>query len=90
MGLASAMLVAAISASSQAPFASGAIKRIKPTAQQVGLCRAERESDLQGAFKMPPQGKATRRRLRPLFRACAANVDAPVFARVVDPVRKSI
>ena len=54
----SAMLAAAVSAASGVPIAAGALKRVKFTAQQVGLSRAERATNVQGAFRVPPEGKA--------------------------------
>jgi ComF family protein len=54
----SAMLAAAISAESEVPIAAGALKRVKPTVQQVGLSRSERAQNVQGAFRVPPEGKA--------------------------------
>jgi ComF family protein len=54
----SAMLAAAISADSGVPIAATALKRVKPTAQQVGLSRSERAANVQGAFKVPEEGKA--------------------------------
>jgi ComF family protein len=61
----SAMLAAAIAKESSVPIAAGALKRIKPTVQQVGLSRTERAQNVQGAFRVPPDGKAavTGRRL---------------------------
>ena len=53
----SAMLAAAIADESGVPIAAGALKRVKPTPQQVGLTRAERATNVQGAFKVPPEGK---------------------------------
>lgn len=53
----SAMLAAAISAESGVPVAAGVLKRVKPTAQQVGLSRTERAANLQGAFRVPPEAK---------------------------------
>ena len=53
----SAMLAAAISAESGVPIAAGVLKRVKPTAQQVGLSRAERAANVQGAFRVPPEAK---------------------------------
>ena len=35
-----------------------AIKRVRATAQQVGLSRAERATNVQGAFKVDPSAKA--------------------------------
>src|SRR6204780_2036333 len=54
----SAVLAAAISAESGVPIASGALKRVKATAQQVGLTRSERAANIQGAFRVPEDGKA--------------------------------
>ncbi len=61
----SAMLAAAISAESKLPVAIGALKRVKATAQQVGLTRSERAANMQGAFRVPEEGKGavTGRRL---------------------------
>jgi predicted amidophosphoribosyltransferase len=54
----SAMLAAAVSAQSGVPIVGGALKRVKPTAQQVGLSRSERAQNVQGAFRVPEEGKA--------------------------------
>jgi ComF family protein len=54
----SALLAAAVSKRSGVPLASGALKRVKPTPQQVGLSRSERAANVQGAFRVPPEGKA--------------------------------
>ena len=35
------------------PVADGALKRVKATAQQVGLSQAERALNVQGAFRVP-------------------------------------
>jgi ComF family protein len=61
----SAMLAAAISGESGVPVAASALKRVKPTVQQVGLSRTERAANVQGAFRVPEDGKAavTGRRL---------------------------
>jgi predicted amidophosphoribosyltransferase len=47
------------------PVATDLVKRIKPTAQQVGLSRTERAANVQGAFRVPPEarGKVAGRRL---------------------------
>src|SRR5271155_38497 len=54
----SAMLAAAVSATSGVPIATGALKRVKATGQQVGLSRTERAANVQGAFRVPPEAKA--------------------------------
>ena len=54
----SAMLAAAVSTTSGVPVAAGALKRVKATVQQVGLSRTERATNVQGAFRVPPEGKA--------------------------------
>jgi ComF family protein len=54
----SAMLAVAVSAESGVPIAAGVLKRVKPTAQQVGLSRTERATNVQGAFRVPATGKA--------------------------------
>ncbi len=55
----SAMLAAAVSAQSGVPIAGGALKRVKPTVQQVGLSRSERAENVQGAFRVPEDAKAS-------------------------------
>jgi predicted amidophosphoribosyltransferase len=59
------MLAAAVSRQTGVSVAAGALKRVKPTAQQVGLSRTERTASVQGAFRVPDDGKAavTGRRL---------------------------
>ncbi len=54
----SAMLAAAVSAASGVPMVTTALKRVKATVQQVGLSRSERAANVQGAFRVPEQGKA--------------------------------
>ena len=54
----SALLAKAISQIDGVPIAENALKRVKPTAQQVGLSQAERASNVQGAFRVPPEGRA--------------------------------
>src|ERR1700733_10767469 len=51
----SALLAAAVSTASGVPIATGALKRIKPTVQQVGLTRSERATNVQGAFRVPQE-----------------------------------
>jgi ComF family protein len=54
----SALLSQAISRESGVPVADVALKRIKATAQQVGLTQSERAQNVQGAFRVPPEHKA--------------------------------
>jgi ComF family protein len=53
----SAELAKVISRVSGIPVEFDALKRVKPTAQQVGLTRAERAQNVQGAFKVPEYAK---------------------------------
>jgi ComF family protein len=53
----SAALAHAISAASGVPVSLEALKRVKATAQQVGLSRSERAGNVQGAFAVPPAAK---------------------------------
>jgi ComF family protein len=61
----SAMLAASVSAISGVPVAPTALRRVKATAQQVGLSRTERAANIQGAFRVPPErrGEVRGRRL---------------------------
>jgi len=54
----SALLAKAISELSGVPVAGDALRRIKSTAQQVGLTQKERASNVQGAFQVPAEGRA--------------------------------
>jgi ComF family protein len=54
----SAALAGAISTHCGAPVLHGALKRVRATAQQVGLNKSERAENVQGAFKVPPEQKA--------------------------------
>ncbi len=52
-----AALARAISAISGVPVLDGGIKRVRATPQQVGLSKAERADNVQGAFRVPPEQK---------------------------------
>ena len=52
----SALLAKAIS--EVVPVADNALQRVKATPQQVGLSQKERASNVQGAFRVPSDGKA--------------------------------
>jgi ComF family protein len=54
----SGMLAAAVSSQTGVPVAASALKRVKATVQQVGLSRPERAANIQGAFRVPAEGKA--------------------------------
>jgi len=54
----SAALANAISRASPIPVAHTALARVKATAQQVGLTRAERAVNVQGAFRVPEGSRA--------------------------------
>lgn len=51
----SGALAREISRQSHVPVARDALRRIRPTEHQIGLSRAERASNVQGAFKVPPE-----------------------------------
>jgi ComF family protein len=54
----SAILAVAVAQGCGRPIAARALKRVKHTAQQVGLSRTQRAANIQGAFRVPPDGKA--------------------------------
>ena len=53
----SAELGRAVSRQSGVPLAPSALKRVKLTRQQVGLERKEREDNVRGAFRVPPEAE---------------------------------
>lgn len=55
----SAALAGAIGEIAGVPVLHDALKRVKATPQQVGLSQAQRAQNVQGAFRVPPDGKAT-------------------------------
>jgi ComF family protein len=61
----SALLAKILSGIAGRPVGYQSLKRVKATPQQVGLSRAERALNVQGAFKVMPDGKAeiARRRI---------------------------
>ncbi len=54
----SMLLSKAISYANGVPIAETALKRVKATVQQIGLSKTERAQNVQGAFRVPPEGKA--------------------------------
>lgn len=53
----SAALAGAISAERGVPVVHDALKRVRATAQQVGLSKPERADNVQGAFRVAPEAK---------------------------------
>jgi ComF family protein len=54
----SATLAKLLAATRGLPVSFSALKRVKATPQQVGLSKAERATNVQGAFRVEPAGKA--------------------------------
>jgi ComF family protein len=54
----SALLAEIIAKASTVPVSYRALKRVKATPQQVGLSQSARAQNVQGAFRVPPDGKA--------------------------------
>jgi ComF family protein len=54
----SAALATLLAASRDLPVSYAALRRVKATPQQVGLSKAERAANVQGAFRVEPSGKA--------------------------------
>jgi ComF family protein len=54
----SALLAETIAKANGRTVAHGALKRVKATPQQVGLGKSERAQNVQGAFRVPADGKA--------------------------------
>jgi ComF family protein len=54
----SAMLADVVAKQSGRPAVYDALKRVKPTVQQVGLTRAQRAENIQGAFRVSTGGRA--------------------------------
>ena len=54
----SALLAEIIAKANGRTVAHGALKRVKATPQQVGLGKSERAQNVQGAFRVPADGKA--------------------------------
>jgi predicted amidophosphoribosyltransferase len=52
------LLALAIAEESGATVVENALKRVRATAQQVGLSQAERALNVQGAFRVSAQGRA--------------------------------
>jgi len=48
-----------IGKSNHLPVIGNALRRVRPTLQQVGLSKADRALNVQGAFKVPPEDKSS-------------------------------
>jgi ComF family protein len=81
----SAALARAISDIAGVPALHGAIKRVRATPQQVGLSKAERADNVQGAFRVPPEEKAqvAGRRLVLIDDVLTSGVTADTCARAL-------
>jgi ComF family protein len=53
-----AALAKVIAESCNVPVLHGALRRVRPTVQQVGLSKPQRADNVQGAFGVPPERKA--------------------------------
>jgi ComF family protein len=53
----SAALAEAVGRIAGVPVSHGVLRRVKATAQQVGLTRNERAANVQGAFRVPPEAR---------------------------------
>ena len=54
----SGALAAVVGKSAQLPVIGNALRRMRPTLQQVGLSKADRALNVQGAFKVPLENKS--------------------------------
>ncbi|MBB5047633.1 ComF family protein [Rhodopseudomonas rhenobacensis] len=55
----SGALARAISRHANVPVSRDALRRVRATAHQIGLSKAERAANVQGAFRVPPENKST-------------------------------
>ncbi len=55
----SGALARAIEKQTKVPVVGDALQRVRPTAQQIGLSKSERALNVQGAFKVHPEKKAS-------------------------------
>ena len=81
----SAALSKIISERSGVPVVFEALKRVKATAQQVGLSKSERALNVQGAFRIAPDRKAdmSRRRIVRVDAVLTSGATADTCARVL-------
>lgn len=76
----SAELARAIAALSGKPFEPTALRRVKMTAQQVGLAREERHNNVRTAFRVPPEHGAVIRGRRILLVDDVYTTGATIFS----------
>ena len=55
-----ALLAQAVGASARKPVCLQGLERVKPTRSQVGMTRVERATNIQGAFRLAPEGQRLR------------------------------
>ena len=80
----SAALAATIAAESGVDVAHLALKRVKATPQQVGLSKAERAENVQGAFRVPPDSAEVKgRRLIVIDDVLTSGATADACARAL-------
>jgi predicted amidophosphoribosyltransferase len=75
----------AIAQASHVLVMHSALKRVRATAQQVDISKAERSENVQGTFRVPPEEKA-----QVAGRRLILIDDVLTFARVVSPMRATI
>jgi ComF family protein len=78
-----AALAEAIARVSGVPVAHGALRRVKATAQQVGLSKAERAVNVQGAFRAPNTADIAGRRLVLVDDVLTSGATSEACARVL-------
>lgn len=81
----SAALALAISRIAGIPMAAPVLKRVRATAQQVGLTKTERALNVQGAFRVPPdaKGEVAGRRLIVIDDVLTSGATADACARAL-------
>ena len=73
----------AIARTSGIPVVDGALKRMKATAQQVGLSKAERAANMQGAFRVPDKAPVASRRIVLVDDVLTSGATSEACARVL-------
>jgi ComF family protein len=76
-------LAQAIARASGVAVVEGALKRVKGTVQQVGLSKAERAANMQGAFRVPDKAAVAGRRLVLVDDVLTSGATSEASARVL-------